>query len=60
MADIRDIKKQEMEDIQDFCYTIEDYGHIFHLPVERLDASFKKIMEGIEEVKQMMKDSFGM
>jgi hypothetical protein len=58
--DIAKIKTEEMDDIQHFCNTIRDYGHIYHYPKERLDAPFKKIMEGIEEVNKLMTDSFEM
>ena len=60
MSDIGKIKQDEMDDIQQFCDGVHEYGHIFHLPKERLDEPFKKIMEGIAEVNQMMKDSFEM
>ena len=58
--DIGKVKKHEMDDIRDFVSGIEEYGHIFLLPVERLDEPFRKILEGIEEIQQMMKDSFEM
>lgn len=29
---------------------LQDYGHIYHYPPEKLDEPFKKIIEGIEEV----------
>ena len=58
--DIKDIKKEEMGDIIDFYYGIEEFGHIYHFPPERLDEPFKKIMEGIKEVQQLMDDSWGM
>ena len=57
---IGEIKKQEMQDILDFYYHIQDYGHIYHYPSEKLDAPFNKILEGIEEVNKLMKDSFEM
>jgi len=60
MADIKEIKKYEMEEISDFLNKIEDYGHIFHMNPKLLDEPFKKIMEGIEEVEKMMDDSFDM
>lgn len=58
--DIKKIKAEEMSDIQDFCNGIEDYGHIYLYPPEKLDEPFKKIMEGIAEVQQLMNDSFEM
>ena len=58
--DIKKLKSVEMSDIRDFCDGIDEYGHIYHYPPERLDEPFKKIMEGIEEVQQLMKESFDM
>ena len=60
MADIKEIKKTEMSEIMDFWYHIEEYGHIFHLDPKKLDEPFRKILEGIEEVNQMMEDSWSM
>jgi len=57
---IKDVKKEEIEEIYDFLQGLEDYGHIFHYPPENLDSPFEKIMEGIEEIQEMMKDSFEM
>ena len=56
--DIKDIKSKEMEEIIDFYYHIQEYGHIYHYPPEKLDKPFKKIMEGIQEVGELMNDSF--
>lgn len=58
--DIKQLKKQEISDIYDFLYGLEDYGHIYHYPVEKLNKPFEKIMEGISEIQQLMKDSFEM
>ena len=44
----------------DFLEGLQDYGHIYHYPPEKLDEPFKKIMEGIEEIQRLMKDSFEM
>lgn len=54
MANIAEIKKQEMEEIMDFCHFIGDYGHIFHDDPKVLDAPFAKIIEGINEVKKIV------
>ena len=48
--DIKEIKSEEMQQIIDFYYHIEDYGHIFHLDNKLLDGPFKNIIEGIEEM----------
>ncbi len=58
MADIAEIKKQEMGEIIDFYYFINDYGHIFYDDSKVLDSSFKKIIEGIEEIKKIIDDSY--
>ncbi len=58
--DIKDLKKQEMQEIIDFWYHIEDYGHVFHFEPNTLDNPFKKIIEGIAEVRKLMDDSYGM
>jgi len=58
--DIKEIKKNEIIEIYDFLYGLEDYGHIFHLDPKLLDEPFNKILKGIEEVQKMMDDSWGM
>ena len=57
--DIAVIKKQEIIEIIDFCDHISEYGHIFHQPIEMLDEPFKKILDGINEVKKLINDSYG-
>jgi len=57
---IGEIKKQEMQDIIDFYYGIEEYGHIFHMDPKLLDEPFNKILEGIETINKMMNDSWSM
>jgi len=58
MSNIKDIKSTEMQEIIDFYYLIEEYGHIFHEDPEVLDGPFKKILEGIEEIKTIMDDNY--
>ena len=60
MGNIKEIKSAEMQEIIDFYYSIEEYGHIFHLDPKLLDEPFKKIMEGIIEIGKMMDDSYSM
>ena len=60
IMDIKELKPQEMQETIDFYYHIEDYGHIFHFEPEKLDEPFKKIIEGISEIRKMMCDSYGM
>ncbi len=57
---INEIKSTEMSDIQDFVNKVTEYGHIFYMDPARLDAPFKKILEGIKEVEDMMDESYGM
>ncbi len=58
--DIKEIKSNEMQEIIDFYYHIEDYGHIFHLHHKELDQPFKKILEDISKIRKMMNDSYEM
>ena len=53
MADIKDIRKSEMEQIIDFWNHIQEYGHIFYGDNQELEEPFKKILEGIEEVRKI-------
>jgi hypothetical protein len=53
MPNIKDIRKVEMQEIIDFYYHIEEYGHIFYGDNSELEPAFKKIMEGIEEVRKI-------
>ena len=57
--DIKDIKKNEVQEIIDFYYDLQDYGHIFHLEPKLLDEPFKKILEGIKGVRDLMDESIG-
>jgi len=45
-----------MQEIIDFWYSIEEYGHIFYGDNSELEPAFKKIMEGIEEIRQIQKE----
>jgi len=58
MPNIKELKKSEMGEIIDFYYFIEEYGHIFYDEPKVLDEPFKKILEGIEEVKKIVDDNF--
>lgn len=60
MADIKQIKSTEMQEIIDFYYKIDDYGHVFHFDPKLLDEPFRKIMEGMSEINKMMDDSWSM
>ena len=42
--DIKKIKEQEIDDIYDFLEVLEEYGHVYHYPPEKLDEPFKKIL----------------
>jgi len=48
-----------MQEIIDFYNHIEEYGHIFYGDNSELEDSFKKIMEGIEEVKAKIEYYYG-
>jgi hypothetical protein len=50
---IKDIRKSEMEQIIDFWNHIQEYGHIFYGDNQELEEPFKKILEGIEEVRKI-------
>ena len=56
---IKDNKKYEMGEIISFYYFIEDYGHIFYEDPKILEKPFKKILEGIEEVKEIVENNYG-
>ena len=58
--DIAILKKDEMQEVIDFCDEIREFGHIFYLDPKLLDEPFRKILEGIEEIHGMMNESFGM
>lgn len=58
--DIKELKPDELQEIIDFYYFIEEYGHVFHIDPEKLDAPFKKIIDGIYEIREMMNESFSM
>lgn len=55
--DIKKIKEQEIDDIYDFLEVLEEYGHVYHFPLEKLDEPFKKILESIKEIYELLKDS---
>jgi hypothetical protein len=42
-----------MEEIIDFWNNIQEYGHIFYGDNQELEEPFKKIIEGIEEVRKI-------
>ena len=58
MADIKEIKKIEMSEIIDFYYFIEEYGHIFYDDPKILDEPFRKIMEGINEIQDIVDNNY--
>lgn len=58
MSDIMLLKKMEMEEIKDFYYFIEEYGHIFYDDPKTLDEPFKKIMDGINEIQNIVDDNY--
>jgi len=58
--DIKKIKEEEVSEIYNFLECLQNYGHIYQYPPDKLDEPFIKIMEGIEEIQQLMNDSFEM
>jgi hypothetical protein len=56
MPNIKDIRKTEMEEIIDFYHHIQEYGHIFYGENIELDEPFKKILEGIEKIREIQKE----
>ena len=59
MPNIKDIRKEEMQEIIDFYHDIEEYGHIFYGDNSELEPAFKKIMEGNEEVRKIQNEYWG-
>lgn len=57
---IKKLKPNEIQEIRDFLDGLEEYGHIYHYPPEKLDEPFNKILEGIEEIRKLMRESFEM
>lgn len=58
--DIKKLKSSEIQDIRDFLDGLDDYGHVYYFPPEDLDEPFRKILEGIQEVQKLMKESWSM
>lgn len=56
--DIFQHKKQEMQEIIDFYYHIEEYGHIYYDEPELLDKPFNKILEGINEITKLIENNY--
>lgn len=56
MTHIKDLRKQEMDEIMDFYNHIEEYGHIFYGDNSELESGFEKIKEGIEDIKKIIED----
>lgn len=58
MADINQIKKEEITEIIDFYYFIQDYGHIFYDDPKILDEPFKKIIDGMDEIYKIVDKNY--
>jgi hypothetical protein len=58
MPNIGELRKNEMQEIIDFYHYIEEYGHIFYGDNSELEDAFKKIMEGIEQIRVIMDDYY--
>ena len=57
---IIEIKSAEFQEVVDFVQHLYDFGHIFHLDPKKLDEPFDKILRGIEDIRIMMDESYGM
>ena len=55
---IKDLKKNEMQEVIDFYHFIEDYGHIFYDDPKVLDEPFKQILDGIEKITRIVSDNY--
>ena len=56
--EIKELKKNEMQEVIDFYRFIEDYGHIFYHDPKVLDQPFKQILDGIEKVRQIVNENY--
>ncbi len=56
--EIKELKKNEMQEVIDFYYFIEDYGHIFYDDQKVLDEPFKQILDGIEKIRQIVSNNY--
>lgn len=55
---INEIKNTELNEMTDFINFIGDYGHIFYDDPKVLDEPFKKILEGIDEIKSIIAENY--
>lgn len=58
MANIKERNKIEMQEMIDFYYFIEEYGHIFYDDPKILDDPFKQILDGIEKIRKIVDDNY--
>lgn len=58
MPDIKQLKKEEMDEILAFYTFIEDYGHIFYDDPKVLDVHFDNILSSIEEIRKIVDDNY--
>lgn len=54
MSHIGELRKNEMQEIIDFYYHIEEFGFIFYGDNAELEDAFKKITDGIEQVREII------
>ena len=57
---IEEYKYAEIMEIYGFLDGLEEYGYIYHCPLDKLDEPFEKILEGIAEIQQLLDDSYEM
>ena len=58
MSHIKQLRKGEMEEIINFYHFIKEYGHIFYGDNSELEEPFKKITDGIEQVRAIVEDYY--
>lgn len=58
MPHIKELRKEEMDEMIYFVQHIEDYGHIFYGENSELDPAFIKIIDGINEVKEIIENYY--
>lgn len=58
MSDIKQHKSLEMQEIIDFYYLIDEYGHVFYDDPKVLDEPFNKIIEGINEITEIINNNY--
>lgn len=54
-----ELKKEELQEIVNFYYFMEDYGHMFGgYREDELNEEFKNIISSINTIKEIMDDNY--